>query len=142
MEAHPVIMNAESARSLGWEMLRHRDQLSDGLRESMEWGLAQSPEAVDQARAAFDQGRRAFPSATEAVDVLVTPAAPGEAPAGLEWTGNPAFNALWTGLHVPCVTVPAGAGPHGMPLGLQVVGRVGEDRAVLAWAAWIAAALA
>ena len=140
-DAHNLIMQAESARSLGWEMLRHRDELSDGLREVMEWGLAQSPEAVDEARAAFDGARRAFPPATEGFDVLVTPAAPGEAPAGLDWTGNPVFNALWTGLHVPCVTVPAGTGPNGMPLGLQVVGRVGEDRSVLAWARWIAASL-
>ena len=139
--AHPVVMHAESAQSLGWEMLRHREALSAGLREQMEWGLAQPLEAVDAARAAFADARQAFPAVTAGYDVLVTPAAPGEAPAGLEWTGDPAFNAVWTGLHVPCVTVPAGEGPGGMPLGLQVVGRVGEDRETLAWAGWIAAAL-
>ena len=40
--------------------------------------------------------------------MLVTPSAPGQAPAGLDWTGDPAFNFIWTSLHVPCVTVPAG----------------------------------
>ncbi|MBN8875828.1 MAG: amidase, partial [Rhodospirillales bacterium] len=67
--------------------------------------------------------------------------APGEAPAGLAWTGDPALNFIWTSLHVPCVTVPAGTGPNGLPLGIQVVGRRGEDRAVLAWAQWVAAAI-
>ena len=39
------------------------------------------------------------------------------------------------------VTVPAGAGPDGLPLGIQIVGRHGDDRAVLAWAQWVAAAI-
>ena len=43
---------------------------------------------------------------------------------------------------MPCVTVPAGTGPDGLPLGIQIVGRRGEDRAALAWAQWVAAALA
>ncbi len=140
--AHPVIMHAESARSLGWEMLHHRGQLSEGLREQMEWGLSQDSQTLDNAQAVFAQTRRAFPAAMEGYDVLMTPAAVGEAPIGLEWTGDPMFNALWTSLHVPCVTVPAGTGPNAMPLGLQIVGRIGEDREVLAWAQWIAAALA
>ena len=80
----------------------------------------------------------------DGLDILVTPsAAPGEAPARAgEWTGDPAFNFIWTSLHVPCVTVPAGVGPNGMPLGIQVVGRRGADRAVLAWSQWVAAAIA
>jgi Asp-tRNA(Asn)/Glu-tRNA(Gln) amidotransferase A subunit family amidase len=75
------------------------------------------------------------------LDVLVTPSAPGQAPKGLPWTGDPAFNFIWTSLHVPCVTVPASRGPDGMPLGIQIVGRQGDDRAVLAWAQWVASAL-
>ena len=89
----------------------------------------------------FTQAQAAFPAATEGLDVLVTPSAPGQAPKGLEWTGDPAFNFIWTSLHVPCVTVPAGEGPDGLPLGIQIVGRRGEDREVLAWAQWIAAAI-
>ena len=134
-------MQAESARAMGWEMLDARDGLSDGLRERLEWGLSQPQEALDSARAAWDGARSGFAAVTAAVDVLLTPAAPGEAPAGLAWTGDPAFNALWTGLHTPCVTVPAGVGPAGLPLGLQVVGRRGEDRTVLAAAHWIGEAL-
>jgi Asp-tRNA(Asn)/Glu-tRNA(Gln) amidotransferase A subunit family amidase len=73
-------------------------------------------------------------------DALLTPAAPGEAPEGLGWTGDPGFNSLWTSLHVPCATIPAGEGPAGLPLGVQVVGL--DDAETLTWAAWVEAHLA
>ena len=84
---------------------------------------------------------RGEPGRTPAQPAPESAPAPGEAPKGLEWTGDPAFNFIWTSLGVPCVTVPAGTGPNGLPLGIQVVGRAGEDRAVLAWAQWVAAAI-
>jgi len=139
--AHPVVMNNESARALGWELATARDQISEGLRERLEFGLSRSEVEVAHAHAVFAAAQAAFPLATEGLDVLVTPSAPGQAPRGLEWTGDPAFNFIWTSLHVPCVTVPAGEGPDGLPLGIQIVGRQGDDRAVLAWAQWVAAAI-
>ncbi len=141
-DAHRVVMNAESARAMGWELAAHRDRISPGLVEALAWGLAQGGPALLAARRTFRELQDAFPSAMEGLDVLVTPAAPGEAPNGIGWTGDPSFNLIWTGLHVPCVTVPAGTGPNGLPLGIQFVGRPGDDREVLAWAAWAAAALA
>jgi Asp-tRNA(Asn)/Glu-tRNA(Gln) amidotransferase A subunit family amidase len=141
-DAHTIVMNAESARSLGWEMLTARDQLSETLRERMEWGLTHSPEAIDAALEVLAKARAAFAAATEGFDILLTPSAPGEAPVGLGWTGDASLNLLWTALHVPCVTVPAGKGPAGMPLGVQIVGRMGEDRAVLGAAHWVGSALA
>lgn len=139
--AQGVVMNAESARAMGWELLARRERLSAGLREKLEGGLAEGAAALAEARATFRRAQDGFPHAMEGVDVLLTPSAPGEAPAGLGWTGDPCFNLLWTALHVPCVTVPAGQGPSGLPLGIQVVGRFGADRAVLAWAQWVAAQL-
>ena len=141
-DAHAVVMNAESARALGWEMTHLRDQLSPALREKLEWGLVQSGETLAAARAVFRSLQAQLPAAMAGLDVLITPAAPGEAPLGLEWTGDASFNLIWTSLHVPCVTVPAGVGPNGMPLGIQIVGAAGADRAVLAWAQWVANAVA
>ncbi|HBK05681.1 MAG TPA: amidase [Acetobacteraceae bacterium] len=142
IDAHPIIMNAESARALGWELTHHPDQISETLRERMQFGLDQSEAALRNAYAVFESTQLAFPDALDDLDVLVTPSAPGEAPKGLGWTGDPAFNSIWTSLHVPCVTVPAGTGPNGLPLGIQIVGRRGDDRAVLAWARWVEAAIA
>jgi Asp-tRNA(Asn)/Glu-tRNA(Gln) amidotransferase A subunit family amidase len=139
--AHPIVMNRESARALGWELAHHRDQISETLLERLEFGLSRSMIEVAEAYQAFDRAQRAFPTCMEGLDALVTPSAPGPAPAGLEWTGDPAFNLIWTSLHVPCVTVPAGSGPDGLPLGIQIVTRIGEDRQALAWAQWVAAAI-
>jgi Asp-tRNA(Asn)/Glu-tRNA(Gln) amidotransferase A subunit family amidase len=140
--AHPVVMNSESARALGWELAHAREQISEGLLERLEFGLSRTEAERAAAARVFAGSQAGFPAATEGLDILVTPSAPGVAPAGLEWTGDPAFNYIWTSLHVPCVTVPAGEGPEGLPLGIQIVGREGDDRAVLAWAQWVAAAIA
>jgi Asp-tRNA(Asn)/Glu-tRNA(Gln) amidotransferase A subunit family amidase len=71
------------------------------------------------------------------LDVLLTPSAPGEAQQGLEVTGDPVFNRIWTALGVPCISVPGLTGPSGMPVGVQVVGRWGDDRRALSAASRI-----
>ncbi|MFL5282479.1 MAG: amidase [Rhodopila sp.] len=141
VDAHPVVMNSESARALGWELTNHPEEVSDDLRARMEFGLEQPQDAIVAAYEVFEATQRGFPDVMSDVDILLTPSAPGEAPEGLGWTGDPAFNFIWTSLHVPCVTVPAGSGPKGLPLGIQVVGRRGDDRTTLGWARWVEAQL-
>jgi Asp-tRNA(Asn)/Glu-tRNA(Gln) amidotransferase A subunit family amidase len=136
------VMNGETAQALAWELAEAPGQLSTGLRERIEQARADAPGSLDDARAALAAARAAFGSATADLDAVITPSAPGEAPAGLGATGSPVCNRIWTALHGPCVTVPAGSGPRGLPLGLQIVGRPGEDRSILAWAAWVAGAMA
>ncbi|WP_431269629.1 amidase family protein [Dankookia sp. P2] len=137
LEAHALVMNGESAEALGWELNTSAAQLSPVLRERMEWGRAQGAAALAAAQADFAAARAAFADVVAGYDAILTPSAPGEAPEGLGWTGDPAFNSLWTLLHVPCVTVPAGTGPQGLPLGVQVVAGFGQDTAALAWAEWV-----
>jgi amidase len=75
------------------------------------------------------------------VDLLLTPSAAGEAPEGLGSTGDPSFNSIWTLAWTPCVTLPVGTGPRGLPLGLQLVGKRFADEALLDAAAWVEARL-
>jgi Asp-tRNA(Asn)/Glu-tRNA(Gln) amidotransferase A subunit family amidase len=137
LTAHALVMNGESAEALGWELNTAAAQLSPVLRERMEWGRAQGGPALAAGQAAFATARAAFAEVMVGYDAILTPSAPGEAPEGLGWTGDPAFNSLWTLLHVPCVTVPVGAGPQGLPLGVQIVAGFGQDAAALAWAEWV-----
>ena len=70
------------------------------------------------------------------LDVLVVPSSQGEAPKG-NATGLPYFNRTWSLMHTPCVHVPYGTGPNGLPIGFQVVGRIGDDARTLAAAHWL-----
>jgi amidase len=74
-------------------------------------------------------------------DVLLTAAATGEAPLGLESTGNAKPCLIWTTLHVPALTMPVFKGPHGLPVGAQIIGKHDGDRALFAAARRIYSAL-
>ncbi len=73
------------------------------------------------------------------VDLWLCPAAPDVAPQGIGATGDPAMNMPWTHAGLPVVTVPAGLGALGLPLGLQLVARFDGDLALLHWARGIEA---
>jgi Asp-tRNA(Asn)/Glu-tRNA(Gln) amidotransferase A subunit family amidase len=75
-------------------------------------------------------------------DVLLTPPVAGEAPIGLQSTGNASFCILWTTLHVPAVTLPLFTGPNGLPIGAQLIARRDHDRKLLALAQWVTDAYA
>ena len=77
----------------------------------------------------------------EHCDVIITPAAPGEAPKHVEGTGNAIFQKLWTLTGVPTLTLPKLQGPNGLPIGIQVIGRFGQDAALFRNAMWIENAL-
>jgi Asp-tRNA(Asn)/Glu-tRNA(Gln) amidotransferase A subunit family amidase len=78
--------------------------------------------------------RRQLAEQLQDLDFLLTPSAPGEAPLTLASTGSSIFNRAWTLLGAPCVTVPFGAGPAGLPLGVQLVGAFDADMPLLAHA--------
>ena len=81
--------------------------------------------------------RERFAESVGAADLLLVPSAAGAAPAGLERTGDPRFSLLWTYLGCPSLTLPAALSQSGLPLGLQLVARPGEDARLLAAAAQI-----
>jgi Asp-tRNA(Asn)/Glu-tRNA(Gln) amidotransferase A subunit family amidase len=75
-------------------------------------------------------------------DAILCPAAPGPAPKGLGTTGSAIFNGLWTWLGLPAITLPLLESADGLPMGVQIVGRHGEDARLLRTAQWLADHLA
>ena len=140
-ESHTAILWYEVARSLADEFTRFPDQLDPALRQRCADGFALDPKEYVQAQQHAADCRAHFAEALRDYDVLLAPAASGEAPKGLTSTGDVALNVVWTLLHTPCVAVPAAKSASGMPLGLQVIGRIGDDARTLACADWIAAKL-
>jgi aspartyl-tRNA(Asn)/glutamyl-tRNA(Gln) amidotransferase subunit A len=84
-------------------------------------------------RAEIDRMRRIF-FAEMSTDLFLWPAAPGTAPEGLGWTGDPKYIAPWTALGGPIVTMPAGKAANGLPLGVIVAARPGQDARMCTWA--------
>jgi aspartyl-tRNA(Asn)/glutamyl-tRNA(Gln) amidotransferase subunit A len=70
-------------------------------------------------------------------DAIITPAAPGPAPGNLDTTGNAIFNGLWTLCGTPAITVPLLWAENGLPMGVQLVGRRGDDARLLRTARWL-----
>jgi Asp-tRNA(Asn)/Glu-tRNA(Gln) amidotransferase A subunit family amidase len=134
--AAATILVYEMARGLAYEVANHRARVSPMLLERVDAGAAMTYDQYAKALAYAADCRRRMLSICADIDAIVTPSATGEAPLGLESTGNTAMNRLWTLLYGPCVTVPAGEGPAGMPLGVQVVGLPGNDGRTLAIARW------
>ena len=137
VQAQLDIMTWEMARALAYEWHAHRARLSQKLQDLLAAGWALPRERYESAVTLARNCRRAVGELFANVDVLLTPSAMGEAPCGLDATGDPLFNRIWTLLHTPCVHLPFTQGPHGLPVGLQVVGPAGGDRQTLVCADYL-----
>ncbi|MEF2551207.1 amidase family protein [Aurantimonas sp. A2-1-M11] len=128
---------AETAKNLLGTRQRYPDSLSPGLAAQLETGdaiLARDYLAALDWRSVLYAGLEAVLSRC---DAILTPAAIGPARPGMATDGENVFNCLWTFLGVPCVTLPLLETPNGHPMGIQLVGRRGEDGRLLRTAHWL-----
>lgn len=135
--AQETVQIFEGARCCAYELTAHRDRLSAKLLELLAPATSLTYAAYAEALALAATCRRQLETVFTDCDALLVPSAPGEAPAGLDTTGDPLFNRMWTLLHTPAVTLPGHTGPHGLPVGVQVIGPLGMDERLLAIAAWM-----
>jgi Asp-tRNA(Asn)/Glu-tRNA(Gln) amidotransferase A subunit family amidase len=136
-EAHRWISGFEFARTFTFEIEHHWDAISETLRNGrLADGLACSLERYVAMLDLAEQCRRDVEFVWDDYDVLLTPAAFGEAPVGMSAFAGAPLYMMWTVLHVPTVTVPVFTGPNGMPVGLQLIGRRHHDRKLFAHARW------
>ncbi|MBT3333470.1 MAG: amidase [Rhodospirillaceae bacterium] len=137
VESQKRVMAQNAARDLAFEYHQHRDRMSRHIIALIEEGQSVDFAIYQQDVAATEAGRGALHAIFDQVDVLLCPSAPGEAPKGLDGTGDPIFNRLWTLLGNPCVNLPGHIGGNGLPVGVQAVGAMGQDEALLAHCRWM-----
>jgi Asp-tRNA(Asn)/Glu-tRNA(Gln) amidotransferase A subunit family amidase len=128
----------EAPRNHAPERSRHEAQLSPALRHGrIEGGRKLT---LDEFRAAWREAERMRAAAADwagGFDAILTLPGPGQAPKTLASTGDAIFNGLWTVLYMPCLTLPAGKGPDGLPVGIQLVGKRHADARLLDIGLWV-----
>ncbi len=137
-----TIMLSEATVIFSDLIARYPDRVSDVLKSHVESGKGKSAMDYLIAKAVQEERRAALDTELEGFDAVLTLPAFGEAPQGLHWTGDAEYCAPWTFLGAPAVSLPAGFGRNGLPLGIQIAGRYREDVRVLRAAKWVESALA
>jgi Asp-tRNA(Asn)/Glu-tRNA(Gln) amidotransferase A subunit family amidase len=131
-----TIMVSEAAAIFVDLIARFPDRTSDVLKKNVETGKSKTAIEYLHAKAAQQKRRAALATDMRGFDALLTIPAFGEAPRGLDWTGDAEYCAPWTFVGAPAIALPAGFGKNGLPLGIQIVGRPSEDLHVLRVAKW------
>lgn len=135
-ELRGMINGWERADVMADEWGRNRDGLSDQMQATIQGGLDTPYRDYVDAMHLMETCRVRTTQSFEGCDVLLTPAVDGEAPVGLTETGSPRFQALWTMLHTPSITLPTHKGPNGLPVGIQLVAPYRADRSLMGIARW------
>jgi Asp-tRNA(Asn)/Glu-tRNA(Gln) amidotransferase A subunit family amidase len=133
-----VLGSFEGLRNHMPELYRHEALLSPRLRdEKIALGRELSLDAFRSACRGAEKARRTAQEWVSGFHAILTLPAAGQAPRGLGDTGSAVFNSLWTQLYMPCVTLPAGSGPDGLPVGVQLIARRHADEPLLQVALWV-----
>jgi len=140
-EARTVINPFERARALAHEWSTNAPLISPGLTAQIEKGLSIPHARYVASLKKMKDCRDLIPGIFGNADILLAPCVTGEAPKGLESTGETMFQEFWTVLHVPTVTIPTHRGSNGLPIGIQLIARHYEDESLLAFAQAIFARL-
>jgi Asp-tRNA(Asn)/Glu-tRNA(Gln) amidotransferase A subunit family amidase len=141
VDVQVTISTYEMFRALAHERVHHPDLISESLMGRLLGGGRVTRAEYEEAQALARRCRARLDDMFRDYDVLLAPSAKGEAPAGLESTGDPVFGSSWTVLHCPAVTVPVFHGPSDLPLGAQLAGLRGSDSKTLLAAEWVYRAL-
>jgi Asp-tRNA(Asn)/Glu-tRNA(Gln) amidotransferase A subunit family amidase len=134
---HQVIMEADLAKSFAAEYEHGAAQLSPVLCEMIERGQQVSAKEYQRAVAKVSRLTTELDLIFDRYDAVLTPAATGQAPKGLHSTGSPVFCTLWTLCGLPAISLPILKGPAGLPVGVQLVGKRGEDLNLFKTADWL-----
>jgi len=132
-----TINNYERSKSMAADWATHGDRISKVLGDRIKLGMAMRHDDYVAALRLAEDCRAKIERTFEGLDAMISPCVKGEAPRGLNPTGDPAFQQFWTVLYGPSMSLPTHRGPNGLPVGLQVVARRYDDDRLFACARWI-----
>ncbi|MGI8970198.1 MAG: amidase [Dehalococcoidia bacterium] len=135
-DVHHSIMLSEASAFHAARHAVHPEAYRPRLRSTIEAGALIPAAAYLHAQRLRSELKVAATGLFDQVDCLLMPSAPSVAPAGLESTGDPSFNAPWSLFGFPAIALPSGMSDSGLPHSLQIIGPAMEDALVLAAAAW------
>jgi amidase len=136
-----TINNYERSKSMAGDFAAHGERISKVLSDRIKLGMAMRHDDYLAALRLAEDCRAKIEVAFDGLDAMISPCIKGEAPRGLNPTGDPAFQQFWTVLYGPSMSLPTHRGPNGLPVGLQVVARRYDDDRLFACTRWIMAKL-
>jgi Asp-tRNA(Asn)/Glu-tRNA(Gln) amidotransferase A subunit family amidase len=139
--AHNVVQQFEAHQAFAWEYGENYEAMPPMLRRRLDDSRHYTASDYDAGRTIAVKARAAMSEILKDVDVLLALSAPGVPPKGLDSTGDPRFNQLWTLLGSSCVNVPAVVADGGLPIGVQIIADYGDDAKALSAARFLERAL-
>jgi Asp-tRNA(Asn)/Glu-tRNA(Gln) amidotransferase A subunit family amidase len=134
---HKIIMESDMARSFSEEYKKSKNKLSDKIVEAIERGMKYSSVEYNEAFSKIEVANTYFKQFFHDYDAILTPSANGEAPKGLESTGDPIFSTIWTYCGMPSISLPLLQGKNGLPVGVQLVSSLYDDERLFRNASWL-----
>ncbi|GGI01460.1 amidase [Arthrobacter liuii] len=125
--AQCLVMDFEVSKALKSRCEKNPEMVSESLLEVLRRGASISVADYSAAMELAERCKAMLPDLFDGVDALLVPAVIGEAPRGLQATGDPLFCRSWTLLQCPAISLPLLRGPNGLPVGVQLVGNLNTD---------------
>jgi len=136
-EWHKVIMESDMAASFSTEYKKSKNKLSDQIVEAIERGMKYTSVEYNNALSQIEIANAYFKQFFHDYDAILTPSACGEAPKGLQSTGDPIFCTIWTYCGMPSISLPLLQGKNKIPIGIQLVSSLYDDERLFRNASWL-----
>ena len=133
-DAQLSLMALEAKEILAPLVAKNGDLIRPETKNLMEMGLNAPPNTLEKIATARAHAEKIVAELFDISDVIFTPGALGAAPEGIEATGDPVFNRIWTFARLPCINLPLAKAAANLPLGAQLVGNFKQDQQLLAHA--------
>ena len=134
---HRNIMETDLAASFAKEYRDSKSQLSAELCEMIERGQKVLAMEYNASLSKIEEYSEYLNDFFDEYDAILTPSTPGAAPAGIDNTGSPIMNTIWTSCGNPVINLPLLQNLDGLPVGVQIVAGKGDDARLFRTSRWL-----